>query len=266
MYAVVDDTLPGFNPVDSIIFGFHPNATNGLDVQLGELSLPNNINGQYDLRVIQRDADDFDCLYNEDNEQVYFDQSFDSKINLRPINVNESSKYFEVLNYSLNFTGYYVSIIDYLDDSVEINDQYLGMISMVDCPPTESDLLNVFEDWLFGLANGFILLSHDLNYGLPFERFFFKLEPDTSLTVGQPTVNDFLNFKIYPNPTSGLVNIESSNLGETLIEVYNSLGERLYSNNVNQTTLDLSHFENGMYFIKSSINNQSHIHRILKVD
>lgn len=60
---------------------------------------------------------------------------------------------------------------------------------------------------------------------------------------------------IYPNPTSGLVNLDFKNPVELLnLKIYNSLGQELndfiYFKNENNIILDLLGFPNGLYFLR----------------
>ncbi|MFV0502233.1 MAG: T9SS type A sorting domain-containing protein [Bacteroidales bacterium] len=55
---------------------------------------------------------------------------------------------------------------------------------------------------------------------------------------------------IYPNPTNSEVNISSENIINS-IEIYNSLGQRVYYSVVNsmEKVIDISSFENGVYIL-----------------
>ena len=62
--------------------------------------------------------------------------------------------------------------------------------------------------------------------------------------------NQALDFKLYPNPTSGQITIALE--GMQKIVVYNTLGQALLNKEANSDVLqlDLSSFENGLYWIK----------------
>ncbi len=60
--------------------------------------------------------------------------------------------------------------------------------------------------------------------------------------------NSPLNFSICPNPTSGILNIQSDT-PISQIEVYNLLGQLVVSNN-NKKVIDISNVSQGIYFIK----------------
>ncbi len=60
--------------------------------------------------------------------------------------------------------------------------------------------------------------------------------------------------KVYPNPSSGLFNVQISNSYNNQIEVYNMLGERVYSAKQvsKNTSIDLSGKSSGVYFYRVS--------------
>ena len=57
-------------------------------------------------------------------------------------------------------------------------------------------------------------------------------------------------FAIYPNPTSGIINIQSENSEGNKIEIFNVMGQEVYASTINnQSTLDISDNSDGVYFI-----------------
>ncbi len=60
--------------------------------------------------------------------------------------------------------------------------------------------------------------------------------------------NTLSDFSVYPNPTTGVLNIQSkTNIVQ--IEIYNQLGQIVLSNS-NKNTIDISRVSQGIYFIK----------------
>jgi hypothetical protein len=82
------------------------------------------------------------------------------------------------------------------------------------------------------------------------------------------SISDITNlFKIYPNPTNGLINVYSKENIET-IEVFNNLGDLIYSKNNTQHSqelyqLDISGNASGIYMIRLKVNNQIVNHKII---
>jgi PKD repeat protein len=72
-------------------------------------------------------------------------------------------------------------------------------------------------------------------------------------SVGIENLNT-LGFSIYPNPTNGIVNLQfEQNQGPILVEVYNSLGEKVLTKKQSQGTnceLDLSGMSEGVYWVR----------------
>ncbi|HBC05472.1 MAG TPA: hypothetical protein DC015_15060, partial [Aequorivita sp.] len=70
-------------------------------------------------------------------------------------------------------------------------------------------------------------------------------------------------YRIYPNPTSGLLYIESK-LPISKISVFNILGQSI-ERNQNSTQIDLSKVEVGVYLLKiEDRNGDSQTHKIVK--
>ncbi|MCH1548542.1 MAG: M36 family metallopeptidase, partial [Flavobacteriaceae bacterium] len=98
------------------------------------------------------------------------------------------------------------------------------------------------------------------------EDFSTPPEDDPSLSncevLGLNTV--FSNFKIYPNPSNGTVNISSTNIiGLTKIKLVDLNGRVVYSREVNfseRTSLDFSSISNGIYIlnIENELSNYNH--------
>lgn len=63
-------------------------------------------------------------------------------------------------------------------------------------------------------------------------------------------VNEFslVNFEVYPNPATSVLNIDDSNFSIKIIEIYNVLGKKVITSNKNQ--LSLENLVNGVYLIK----------------
>jgi choice-of-anchor B domain-containing protein len=86
------------------------------------------------------------------------------------------------------------------------------------------------------------------------DREGFLVVKSSTLAIEE---NSISNFKIYPNPTSNTININSINFPISDIKIYDLSGKLVYSNefiselNIN---LDISNFSNGIYILK--LNNQ----------
>ena len=95
-------------------------------------------------------------------------------------------------------------------------------------------------------ADKFLLMVDDIH-----------LEVDLNASASSVLEN---SFNIYPNPTTGLVNIE--NAENATVMVYNQVGALIETvSNTNQ--IDLSSFDNGVYIVKVIANNNTSVKRIV---
>lgn len=79
----------------------------------------------------------------------------------------------------------------------------------------------------------------------------------------------FENLNVFPNPTSGNITIQSSQLtSETIISVYDILGKMLLSEKIlpqnSAVSLNISSFENGVYFVKTSSEGNVAVQKLIK--
>ena len=76
---------------------------------------------------------------------------------------------------------------------------------------------------------------------------------DACLYLGVNAIAD-RNFDVYPNPASGIINIKSEISGIEKMELYNILGELIFSKIPStlssETTMDVSGYVPGIYFLK----------------
>lgn len=75
---------------------------------------------------------------------------------------------------------------------------------------------------------------------------------DTCGVVGINELQEANFFTIYPNPNNGSFIIATNTFGNTILEIYNVAGQLILSNHLtqNHTTVDLTKFSKGMYFVK----------------
>jgi YbbR domain-containing protein len=67
---------------------------------------------------------------------------------------------------------------------------------------------------------------------------------------------------LYPNPTSGLLHIDSDQAVEK-IEVYDLLGREVIASG-SETQVDLSTLSSGVYLVKVHVENEVHVRKVLK--
>jgi hypothetical protein len=72
-------------------------------------------------------------------------------------------------------------------------------------------------------------------------------------TVGIDEEATNLQLNAYPNPTTGFINIEYTSQSPVQFDVINMLGEKVLSQNTNNTknaTVDVSNLTKGIYFLR----------------
>jgi hypothetical protein len=75
------------------------------------------------------------------------------------------------------------------------------------------------------------------------ETFFVLFDGTTPIST--PTTNDLM---LYPNPTSGIVNIENFT-SASYVEVFDIVGRKVYTSSLTESQLDLSHLSVGTYSV-----------------
>ncbi|MEM6723665.1 MAG: T9SS type A sorting domain-containing protein, partial [Bacteroidota bacterium] len=76
----------------------------------------------------------------------------------------------------------------------------------------------------------------------------FSMTSDFAVSTGEPIVLD--DWRVFPNPTSGRVTIETQAANSAMLIVFDGLGRQVLAQEVaGTTTIDLSRFSPGMYHI-----------------
>ena len=76
--------------------------------------------------------------------------------------------------------------------------------------------------------------------------------------------NLFGNIIIYPNPTDGVLRIESGDLKIESVEIYNTLGKTCLPSQSCGTTINISHLPSGTYFLKLKTNKGELTKKVIK--
>lgn len=74
---------------------------------------------------------------------------------------------------------------------------------------------------------------------------------DATLGINEFETNNFI---VYPNPTEGMLRIHSQHSEITSVEMYDSLGKKVFQNNSNVSEIDISHLNSGIYFCRIGTN------------
>lgn len=100
---------------------------------------------------------------------------------------------------------------------------------------------------------------------LKIDEIHFKSQP---LTTGIFNFKNEKAIRVFPNPTNGIIRIQALGVNIQSIEIYNVLGETIYTtSNLKQQLLneiDISSFQKGIYFVKINDGKKIHTEKIVK--
>lgn len=105
---------------------------------------------------------------------------------------------------------------------------------------------------------GFVQSSMEIDY--------VRVYQESLLSISE--INSFENVKFYPSPIKDKLTIQvPSKLLGAKATIYSILGQELNSfiQKESRTTIDLSHYEKGMYIVKFEINNKFTSYKIIKI-
>jgi hypothetical protein len=76
--------------------------------------------------------------------------------------------------------------------------------------------------------------------------------------------NQVSSFKIYPNPSNGIVHIDSKKEIVRRVSVFDAMGKRIFSKQENSNEIDISNLQNGMYFLRITTDSGEFVQKIIK--
>lgn len=122
-----------------------------------------------------------------------------------------------------------------------------------------------FPQYPFGYVEGFNNSTATLNPESLFDAQLSERQINLSTTNNSENNIAELDIQLYPNPVTNVVTINSKS-EITQMEVYTTIGQLLYLEKLNnfKTTVDLSNYSNGNYFIKIKTENRQKSFKIIK--
>ena len=124
---------------------------------------------------------------------------------------------------------------------------------IISITPTKAETYKIFE-----LFDG----SSNLCPGKIIGTDIIKLE----LITANEELSDF-EVKLFPNPTSDKITIQSDNFKNTILHIFDDLGRQILQQNINksETVLDISNFKTGRYLLKIERDNKLSVYKIHKL-
>ncbi len=230
---------------DSVILGFNELASLGLDSALEEVNIYGQGFDDLDLRIIQRDSTNHNCLFESNStgnlgDHLYYAENMESKKNFR----NEGMEFsihnnFEMLLHSKNPP---VKLSAYFFDALGNSAYFSGsMITLknINCDLIQSQkIFNVDEDSIFTISDSILTLV---------------LELFTDLSAG--SIQNSKRITFYPNPATEHIcfNLPENNDEGVLVNIFSINGRVLKSYIVNgnqgEHILDVAELIPGVYII-----------------
>ena len=89
---------------------------------------------------------------------------------------------------------------------------------------------------------------------------------ETNIEVSIEENNQSPNFKVYPNPTYNMINLETKKAQQFHVKILDSRGQLVYSTIIEEqiSSLDLSSYPSGVYFISLQDDNETHSIKVIK--
>jgi len=193
--------------------------------------------GEFDLVLV-------DVIIDEEPDNLYINEGDDDGLAIFDLTVNESQMLGDQDPLVALFS-YYITLADSEND-----------VNRISLPTAYQNITNP-QTIFVRLTN-----SNSGNYVLT----NFEIQTDGVLGVDENFNN---SFKLYPNPSTGIINVQSNNLTEAVeVAIYNLQGQVLISERKtpeNGTiSFDVSGLSTGVYFIKIVLEDVSVIKRIVK--
>lgn len=86
------------------------------------------------------------------------------------------------------------------------------------------------------------------------------------LITANEELSDF-EVKVFPNPTSDRITIQSDNFKNSTLQIFDNLGRQILQQNIikSETVLDISNFKTGQYLLQIERDNKRSVYKIGKL-
>jgi hypothetical protein len=204
-----------------------------------------NTNNQL-IETIEYDWDNAQWLEEINNIYTYNTQgALEEKIMLMFDGSNWVNEYkTEMLNYNYTFSFEQLALPNDYTDFFNLNDDSLLFIYM----PINGNFY-VWDDNINDWGNDYLYLD-----------FYFS-----PLNTGSIDKNDTLNFIVFPNPVDETLHISTNSAEGFKATVYDISGNivKTIATNDNTTSVDVSNWAKGIYFVKIQSDKGIHTHKII---
>ena len=232
---------------DCILFTIHDSGNDGICCDYG--------NGYFTVKDSQGNV-----LYGDQNDGDYGSEASFMISTTGATEVEVGETFVDIFSYS---EAYFVAPLTYMDYPDEVGFVYRKVTS-----PDQNTVvgnLNEFskimatvddlEHTSIYMVKAYAIINGDTYYG-----------PETTFNTWTWGVDELeQTLKIYPNPTSEMLNVQAE--GMTRVEVYNALGQQLLSQKADGNTVQINteSLNGGVYFLRIYANDGTMLNRTFSV-
>ena len=198
----------------------------------------------YRLRIVASDLD-----------AVSSDSPFPMSANKGPVATLDSTTYFfsegKPVNVKINLTGTPPWTVKFGLEELSAPNYRTSIspfvIKLNPLSPIAYKIFGVFDAYCTGKVSGTGIVKLEL------------------ITANEELAD--LEVKLFPNPTSDKITIQSDNFKNTTLQITDILGKQLLQQNINksETILDLSNYSNGQYFLQLERDSKRVVYKIIKL-
>ena len=189
-------------------------------------------------------------------------------IKVMPKNISVSDPVF-FATFSKAFSGdctYQLNIDSIIDTKIYISGKFESDVKCMEKGANDTINIGLLPAGTYELIYKFIDIKRedDIVPNVPTETYSIEFVVSLSSKVQDVKITEF---DLYPNPCDSHINIVFSNDNEIKhIQLFDIFGKMIYKENVNQNSLqiNMSSYNQGIYFIKIVSNKSEYEHKIIK--
>lgn len=237
---------------DTITFGMSDSATVDIDTAFNEVDIYGTPYDSLDIRIIQRDTNNYECignyLYSSPNDPQFFTTNRDLKTDIRDINSTSNYGYYG------SISGTFEIVLRKVAFPLKVKTQNQNYLNTMFAGwsifyALDSSCVGSTHNGLYNLVNSYSndsLIMHDSTI----TNLIFLFDHEVGINEFSKTTP---TWKIQPNPAQSNITLSGISIFDGKVEVLNLLGEIVYSQNVysiENTSVAVEYLKNGIYFIR----------------
>lgn len=237
--------------IDSIKIGQDDSATVGVDASFGEVDISGTPLNPLDIRIIQRDSIQYNCLREDHwssaiSPAIYFSQNIDMKKDFRPIDgSNQWHNETNTFEINLHAQDYPIVIRQNRLANNITNPWFIVDLFLLDTACVLTDIESCLPNSVVNDPDTFFTILDSSVKTLVLQ--YQVLLPTTKIKNGTS------HWKIMSNPVYTDLGLVSEVGFDGVIDIFSSTGKQIYSEKIqNRTQVDIniSQLSTGIYFVR----------------